>query len=328
MGKEHDFDSLKKNDIFKSVLLMRPIKLDLDLDLVGKLEYNFTSNKLKKLKVDTISINNIVNYAMGVCTLERKAIALVDYNNSDIILLDKSFAFKKRYKYNSNGLNPIISPVRLEGNSRNLFYILDRSTQYVHIAEINDHNSYSLIKILNQDYNSSEYLKCKDICFYDYYLYTLNIYNSNVLVKKFSQQVKLKNNLNLNTNFDNACLLKLHDNLISVVDNHIKVKIFDFNGNPKYVVNSNEEKFDSMCFADNNLLILNNLGVLKCYELPCALDNNKHDTTNQSEDFLILNVNSELKNSYLKNDSNFMTYFDSRIFVSNAWKRQFCILNK
>ena len=279
---------------------------------VGRLSFEFDPVQLVNYSVETFSVEKLASYPMGVCYWKGgvNSYATIDYSNSDVIVCDRLFKLKQRFK---NAFT--LKPVRLESNLKNLFYILDKATCFVSILEVVIVNGQQELAILHEIRES-----CKDICFFEEQLYALCVDSSTNVAKLniFSSLGVLKSSLSLaEVTFKQVTSLRISVQFAVLVEAFSVIKLFEMpSGKLKVTLTLGVPNVACICFADSYLLALSPTGDLKFYAL------------SQREDFVISEsmVTSEISGSLPKSEAYSIGYFDKKLVISYPWKKQFCIL--
>ena len=276
---------------------------------IGCLNFGFNSEKLKSFQINVFQIEKFVKYPMGLCwsgvaMSNSYHYAVVDYSNCDLIMFDKTFGFKQRFK----AIFEVMKPVRLETNYKDIFYLLDNSKQTISILKKTRQQNVVAFLVIREN--------CIDICFFRDHLYALCLeYDSSKEIAKINKYVHtgvLKTSSMLSgVLYKNVNSMKINENFIAILENFKTIKIFDFIGEFKFCFNL-DASVSCICFADGrHLLTLNECGYLKCYELEAAC----------------LVLRNEISHGLPKNEPYVMNYWGEKIVICYPWKKQICILN-
>lgn len=277
---------------------------------LGRLHFYYNENQFLNSTISKLEIKDKLTYPMGMCILNPETsnsnLALLDFNSSSIFIFDKDLKLKNQYLNAKDLVAESIRPFRIETDSKNYFYLLDKNTYFIYMFDFKLLEFKKVISI-----NESIY-KCKDISFVNNYLYTLDSISKNI--KVFTSEGVFKKTIEVNNDLKSMTSFRISSicNLIAIANDEFKeIKLFDLNGSFKYSLKTNE-CFDSFCFADKSLLILNNNGKMSYFNT---------DNQNINDSYSI-----NLYNDQFKNDSNFLIYFNRKILISYTWKRHLCIL--
>jgi hypothetical protein len=287
--------------------------IDLAIDKIGYLNFEFNVKKLNNLKIELYKIEcNEIKYPMGVCWSGKDSsrdskvyqYAAIDYSTCYLITYDTKFTVKNYFKISChcNKLADTIRTMRLETNCKKIFYVLDKSSHYIYMLREKNQQEMEIFKEI------AEF--CKDICFFDETLYAiceLKNDSNKCELKKFSPTGVFKRSLILeNATFKEVINLKINKKFIAILESFNEIKLYDLSGQFRFKLNNTNT--NCICFADNHLLTLDSNGDLKC----CDVES--------------LEFNLQTYRSLPKNESYFMGYFNGKIFISYPWKREFCVL--
>ena len=306
-----------KNKKIKTLIILlikqkfqRP-PIDLTINKIGHLNFEFNVNKLENFKIEIHKIEcNEIKYPMGVCWSGKDSCsnvyqyAAIDYSTCNLITYDTKFTLKNYFKISSNcnKLADKIRAMRLETNYKKIFYVLDKSSHYIYMLREKNQQEMEIFKEIGEF--------CRDICFFDETLYAicdLKSDSNKCQLKKFSPTGVFKRSLILvNATFREVINLKINKQFIAILESFNEIKLYDSSGLFRFKLNNTNT--NCICFADNHLLTLDSNGDLKCYDV-------------ESLEFNLLTYRP-----LPKNESYFMGYFNGKIFISYPWKREFFVL--
>jgi hypothetical protein len=286
---------------------------------IGKLSFKLSKNDFLSLKhVDSIDLSSVLNYPMCMCSLyeqdnrynSKNQLVICDYSYFSIVKFDNKLKSVKQKitKINSLGDDVELRPLRTESNGSRLLFILNTLDHFVYSIDFEHFNFEKILR--NSD---TDYLKARDISYSKNRLYAID-YSENK-IKIFTSNGDLKENVDLSKyNFKKAMQLGVEDNFMVIGDNYDTIKVIDLSDQTLKLV-LNNISYDCFCMQDSKLVILNNSGVLKYYDLKSNInqDNSK-------------NENIKMCFEDLKFDSSSILYFNKKFIICNPWKKKLNIL--
>lgn len=310
------------------------------LTSLGSLHYEFTAQKLLNSHLRLVKLSNLMKYPMGMCLFGRtKELAIADYNSSKINIFDTTHLVYKR----SLSISEVRLPNRVETDNERFVYVHDKMTNFVYVYEVNGKYEMApsrapfILSTMsngetgnNNAFKEDSYLKCKDIGFHGDKLYCLDYVDSSQL-NLFSASGQMLDKIGFKFPSDvliiNSSIRVGNDRVAFIDKYHIQIHLFSLNDRQLLlkIDSSSSISFDCMALVDNHLLVVYNNGLIKCY------NNNSSSSSSSSSlsssNLLVDECVTELENSQLKMNSNFIIYFNNKLVISFPWQSQLCLIS-
>ena len=336
---DFDYEQLSENKFFRDLFSLlngggggggENLKLTGGLNCLtslGSLHYEFEPQKLLNSRFRLVKLSHLMKYPMGMCLLGVvNELAIADYNSSKINIFDtKTLSYKR-----SLMISEVRLPNRVETDNQRFVYVHDKMTNFVYVYEVTSKFEMAQSRapfILSSSTSDAEtrkenlYVKCKDIGFHGDKLYCLDYVDSSQL-NLFSASGRMLDKIKFNFASDSVIInssIRLGNDRVAFIDKyHIQINLFSLSSLQLLlkIDSSSSISFDCMALVDNHLLVVYNNGLIKCYK-------------NQSSNSLLAanECISELENSQLKMNSNFIIYFNNKLVISYPWQSQLCLIS-